>query len=107
RAVTADQKTAAHAPDSPGFQIAQAHARGSLPDPDVFDHGAVDDAAAGLRGRVLEQDRFEKDLVDAMRRLGRRPVAVRAVLRREAVAAAGDRNPRQLLPGERRAIAGG
>ena len=59
----------------------------------------------GLRRGMLEQDRFEKDLVDAMRRLRRRPVAVRAVLRREAIAAAGNRNPRQFLPGERGAIA--
>ena len=54
---------------------------------------------------MREQDRLQKDLVDAMRRLRRRPVAVGAVGRRETVAPAGNVNPCQLLAGERGAIA--
>jgi hypothetical protein len=53
---------------------------------------------------MLEQDRLEEYLVDAMRRLRRRPVAIRTILRGEAIAAAGNRNARQFAAGKRRAI---
>src|ERR1700688_4494273 len=78
RAVAADQKAAAHAPDGPGFQVEQGHAGARLLDPAVYDRSAVDDADAGFRGRVLEQDRLEQDLGGAVRRLPRRAGAVTA-----------------------------
>jgi hypothetical protein len=61
-----------------------------------------------MRGPVccmLEQDRLEENLIDPVRRLRRRPVAVGAVGVGEAVAAAGDFDSRQLLAGEGRAVA--
>ena len=54
---------------------------------------------------MVEQDRLKEYLVDPMRRLRRRPVAVRAVFCREAIAAAGNLNARQLLTRKRGAIA--
>src|SRR5213595_1963446 len=54
---------------------------------------------------MLKQDRLEKYLVDAMRRLRGRPVAVRPVFHGEAIAAARYWNARQLLARKCRAIA--
>jgi hypothetical protein len=105
RAVAPDQEAALDAPDRPGIEIAQVCPRGPILHDHVFDRGAVDDADPRLRGRMLEQDRLEKNLVDAMRRLRRRPVAIRATLSREAVAATGNFDPRQLAARERGTIA--
>ena len=105
RAVAADQVAAVQPRDAAGVEIAQADARGAILDHDVLDRGAVDDADARVCGGMLEQDRFEKNLVDAVRRLRRRPVAIRTILHREAVAAAGNRNARQFRTGESGAVA--
>src|SRR5258708_7241300 len=105
RAVATDQIAAARAPDGPGVEIAQTEARGGLLHHHVFDRGAVDDLDARLHSGVLEQDRLEKYLVDAMRRLRRRPVAVRAIFHREAIAAARNLDSPPFLSPERGAVA--
>src|SRR5204862_3768320 len=51
-----------------------------------------------------EQDRFEIDLVDTMRRLGSRPPRVRPLRRIVSVSPGRNRDPRQLTADDRRAI---
>ncbi len=86
-------------------EIAQSGTRAILFHHDVVDRRAVEDADAWLRGGMLEQDRLEKNLVDAVRRLRRRPVAIGAIGRRETVLPGGNMDSRQFLPGERSAVA--
>src|SRR5436190_6814815 len=104
-AVAADQIAASHASCEAGIEIAQGDGGGGFLYRNILDRGAVEDADARLRGCVFEQDRLEEYLVDAMRRFRRGPIAVRPVLYREAVAAGGNFDPRQLLAGKGRAIA--
>src|SRR5271169_1306224 len=104
RAVAADQIAAAQAPRCPRFEIAQPNARRIILDPDLLGRGPAVDADARLAGGVLEQNGLEENLVDAMRRLRRRPVAVRAIIAGEAITAAGNRNSCQFPPGKRRAV---
>jgi hypothetical protein len=105
RAVAADQIMATEAANGVGLKIAQGRTCGIVLDPDVFDRSPTDDADARLRGRMLKQDWLKEDLVDAVRRLRRRPIAIRAILPREAIAAARNKNARQFLPSKRRAVA--
>jgi hypothetical protein len=53
---------------------------------------------------MFEQDWLKKNLVDAMRRLRCRPVAIRPFPSREAVTAAGNGNSRQFHAREGRAV---
>ncbi len=104
RAVATDQIATTQTPDGAGFKVAQGHIRRRILHHHVFDRRPVDDVDARLDCGVLEQDRFEKYLVDTVRRLRRRPVAIRPIRHGEPVAAARNRNSRQLLPGKRGAI---
>src|SRR6185437_8744469 len=105
RTVATDQEAAIDAPDRTRVEIAQGNAGTIILDHHVLRRGAVDDGDARLRGRMLEQDRLKEYLVDAMRRLRRRPVAIGDIGRGEAIAAAGNFDPRQLLPGKGSAVA--
>ncbi len=71
---------------------------------EIREAGPIQDRDAGRRRGMVEKDRFEKDLVDPMRRLRGRPPCIRATRGGVAVAAAGDRDARQLPPDHRRAI---
>ena len=105
RAVAADQEPAVDPPHRAGIEIAQANVCRSILNHHVLGRAPVDDADARLGRGMLEQDRLEKDLIDPVRRLRRRPVAVGAIFGGEAVAAAGNRNPRQFLTRKGGAIA--
>src|SRR4029077_21252315 len=104
RAVATDEITVACPPGRACFEVPHNDTYRIVVNADVFDERAVDDVDARLCRGMLEQDGLEKNLVDAMRRLRRRPVAIRTVLARETVAAAGNGNARQFAPRERGAV---
>ena len=66
---------------------------------------AAQDSKPRCRSGVREQDRFQVNLVDSMRRLGCRPPGVGTVLRRIALGATRNRDARKLDPGRGRAEA--
>ena len=67
----------------------------------TLDLCAVQDRDQPQRLRVAENHRLEKNLIGAMRGLGRRPMAIGAALVCEPVAPARNANARELHPGER------
>ena len=103
-AVAADEVVGCHADRGAGLQIASGGANAVRVLREAVDRRTVDDAHAGRRRRALEQDRLEVDLVDAVRRLGGRPVGVGAAARRVAVAPARNGNARELGAGRRRPV---
>ena len=101
-AVAADQVARPHASSRAAVEVARRDRHAALVLHEAGRLAAVPDRHAGLRLGVREQDRLEVDLVDAVRRLGRRPPAVGAALVAVAGRARGDVDARQLAAGDRR-----
>jgi hypothetical protein len=99
-AIATDQVVAAQ---GQRFAAVQVHAAGDhavvVLDQRV-DPRAVQDRHPARGGRMGEQHRLQVDLVDAVRRLGRRPPGVRPAGGRVAVAPARNRDAREFLAGD-------
>ena len=96
RAVAADDEIGVNLRGGSGVEIPDGRNDAVMAFAEILERGAVQDRKPVDGSRVVEQHGFHVDLVDAVRRLGRRPIGVRPAGRGIAIAPAGNEDAREL-----------
>jgi len=96
RAVAADDEIGMNLQTGSGIEIPDGRNDAVIAFAEILERGAVQNLKPVDRSRVREQHGFHVDLVDAMRRLGRRPIGVGSARCGIAIAPAGNQDAREL-----------
>ncbi len=104
RPVAAHDEVGANLRSRIGVEVANGGNDSFIVFAEILERGAVQDLKPVDGGGMREQHGLHVDLVDAMRRLGSRPIGVGSACRGVAVAPAGNQDARQLDAGCRGAI---
>ena len=104
RAVAADDEIGMNLRGGSGVEVADGRNDAVIAFAEILERGAVQDLKPVDGSGVREQHGFHVDLVDAVRRLGRRPIGIRPAGRGVAIAPAGNQDARELDAGCRGAV---